>query len=163
MQFAQLTHINTILFIKHKKNRTPNTTNLHAPKTVEHKRKHKKSSQSKNTQKIQRRTSPFVRRSKVAPCCITALALSSARTAVSVARAVSPVGGCSRCVAMNADDYETLPTQRLSAHMAAGAIAGVMEHCVMYPLDSVKVSRRPRSPYVNSTTAAPHHHYYYVA
>ncbi|KAL1514306.1 hypothetical protein ABEB36_003583 [Hypothenemus hampei] len=39
---------------------------------------------------------------------------------------------------MNADDYETLPTDNVGTHMVAGAIAGVMEHCVMYPLDSVK-------------------------
>ncbi|KAF7264127.1 hypothetical protein GWI33_000597 [Rhynchophorus ferrugineus] len=39
---------------------------------------------------------------------------------------------------MNADDYETLPTDNVGTHMIAGAIAGVMEHCVMYPLDSVK-------------------------
>lgn len=41
---------------------------------------------------------------------------------------------------MNFEDYETLPTQSSITHMTAGAIAGVMEHCVMYPLDSVKVS-----------------------
>lgn len=41
---------------------------------------------------------------------------------------------------MDADDYETLPTNNFGIHMTAGAIAGVMEHCVMYPLDSVKVS-----------------------
>lgn len=40
---------------------------------------------------------------------------------------------------MNFEDYETLPTNNVSAHMTAGAIAGIMEHCVMYPLDSVKV------------------------
>ncbi|XP_054261104.1 mitoferrin-1 isoform X2 [Macrosteles quadrilineatus] len=39
---------------------------------------------------------------------------------------------------MNFEDYETLPTTNVSTHMTAGAIAGVMEHCVMYPLDSVK-------------------------
>lgn len=39
---------------------------------------------------------------------------------------------------MNADDYETLPTESVGTHMIAGAIAGIMEHCVMYPLDSVK-------------------------
>ncbi|XP_038219711.1 mitoferrin isoform X1 [Zerene cesonia] len=39
---------------------------------------------------------------------------------------------------MNFEDYETLPTQNSLTHMTAGAIAGVMEHCVMYPLDSVK-------------------------
>ncbi|KPJ02979.1 Mitoferrin-1 [Papilio xuthus] len=41
---------------------------------------------------------------------------------------------------MNFEDYETLPTQNSVTHMTAGAIAGVMEHCIMYPLDSVKVS-----------------------
>ncbi|CAH1281886.1 unnamed protein product [Diabrotica balteata] len=39
---------------------------------------------------------------------------------------------------MNPGDYETLPTDNVSSHMIAGAIAGIMEHCVMYPLDSVK-------------------------
>lgn len=41
---------------------------------------------------------------------------------------------------MNFEDYESLPTNNVATHMTAGAIAGVMEHCVMYPLDSVKVS-----------------------
>lgn len=35
-------------------------------------------------------------------------------------------------------DYETLPSNKVSVHMMAGAFAGVMEHCVMYPLDTVK-------------------------
>ncbi|ENN81934.1 mitoferrin-1 [Dendroctonus ponderosae] len=39
---------------------------------------------------------------------------------------------------MNVDDYETLPTDHVGTHMIAGAIAGIMEHCLMYPLDSVK-------------------------
>uniref|UniRef100_A0A182QDC6 Mitoferrin n=1 Tax=Anopheles farauti TaxID=69004 RepID=A0A182QDC6_9DIPT len=39
---------------------------------------------------------------------------------------------------MNSDEYEQLPTSSVPAIMTAGAIAGVMEHCVMYPLDSVK-------------------------
>ncbi|CAH1374833.1 hypothetical protein MTP99_016184 [Tenebrio molitor] len=39
---------------------------------------------------------------------------------------------------MNFEDYESLPTNNVVTHMTAGAIAGVMEHCVMYPLDSVK-------------------------
>lgn len=41
---------------------------------------------------------------------------------------------------MNFEDYETLPTSNVVTHMTAGAFAGIMEHCVMYPLDSVKVS-----------------------
>lgn len=38
------------------------------------------------------------------------------------------------------DPYESLPTNCVKTHMLAGAAAGVMEHCIMYPLDSVKVS-----------------------
>ena len=38
------------------------------------------------------------------------------------------------------DDYESLPqTSSMSTHMLAGAAAGIMEHCVMYPVDCVKV------------------------
>lgn len=44
-------------------------------------------------------------------------------------------------VIMEFDDYETLPTSSVYTHMIAGAFAGIMEHCVMYPLDSVKVRR----------------------
>lgn len=40
---------------------------------------------------------------------------------------------------MNTEIYETLPTSSVAVHMTAGAFAGIMEHCVMYPLDSVKV------------------------
>jgi solute carrier family 25 iron transporter 28/37 len=37
------------------------------------------------------------------------------------------------------DDYESLaPNYSLSVHMMAGAMAGMAEHCVMFPLDSVK-------------------------
>ncbi|XP_068155136.1 mitoferrin [Drosophila tropicalis] len=39
---------------------------------------------------------------------------------------------------MNIDDYESLPTTSVGVNMTAGAIAGVLEHVVMYPLDSVK-------------------------
>lgn len=38
------------------------------------------------------------------------------------------------------EDYENLPTSAsLSTHMTAGAMAGILEHTVMYPVDSVKV------------------------
>jgi hypothetical protein len=38
------------------------------------------------------------------------------------------------------DDYESLPESMHPAiHMAAGALAGIGEHCVMYPVDVVKV------------------------
>ena len=37
-------------------------------------------------------------------------------------------------------DYESLPTENLSTHLCAGAAAGMMEHCFMYPVDCVKVT-----------------------
>ena len=41
------------------------------------------------------------------------------------------------------DDYEALPASAsLSVTCAAGALAGVAEHCVMFPIDSVKVMWR---------------------
>ncbi|KAM4883502.1 mitoferrin-1 isoform 2-T2 [Sylvia borin] len=37
------------------------------------------------------------------------------------------------------EEYESLPSgATLSTHMVAGAVAGIMEHTVMYPVDSVK-------------------------
>lgn len=40
-------------------------------------------------------------------------------------------------------DYESLPAHAsLCTHMTAGAVAGVLEHTVMYPVDSVKVTPR---------------------
>lgn len=36
-------------------------------------------------------------------------------------------------------DYESLPTNSLWQHLLAGALAGMMEHCSMYPVDCVKV------------------------
>jgi hypothetical protein len=39
-----------------------------------------------------------------------------------------------------ADDYESLPASTPLAIVAtAGAVAGIAEHCAMYPIDSVKV------------------------
>ena len=42
-------------------------------------------------------------------------------------------------IAMDDSEYESLPTEKVTVHLAAGAMAGVMEHCVMYPVDVVKV------------------------
>ena len=40
------------------------------------------------------------------------------------------------------DDYEALPaTASLGVTCFAGALAGIAEHCVMFPIDSVKVRR----------------------
>lgn len=38
-------------------------------------------------------------------------------------------------------EYESLPTTNIVAHMVAGAGAGAMEHCIMYPIDCVKVMK----------------------
>lgn len=38
------------------------------------------------------------------------------------------------------EDYEALPENLpASVHMIAGATAGITEHCIMYPIDCVKV------------------------
>lgn len=40
-------------------------------------------------------------------------------------------------------DYEGLPQGvATSTHMLAGSVAGIMEHCLMYPIDCVKVSKQ---------------------
>lgn len=40
----------------------------------------------------------------------------------------------------NGDDYEALPPNLpASVHMVAGASAGILEHCIMYPVDCIKV------------------------
>ena len=39
-------------------------------------------------------------------------------------------------------DYESLPTHNLWQHLVAGAMAGMMEHCCMYPVDCVKVRNK---------------------
>lgn len=44
-------------------------------------------------------------------------------------------------------DYESLPeTSTFTTHMAAGGIAGIMEHCVMYPVDCVKTRMQALAP-----------------
>ena len=43
---------------------------------------------------------------------------------------------------MEESEYESLPTENIGVHMLAGAFAGIMEHCVMYPVDFVKVVLR---------------------
>ncbi|KAK9395206.1 mitoferrin-1 [Crotalus adamanteus] len=45
------------------------------------------------------------------------------------------------------DDYESLPTSAsLYTHMTAGAVAGILEHTVMYPVDSVKTRMQSLQP-----------------
>ncbi|XP_071521243.1 mitoferrin-1-like [Panulirus ornatus] len=47
---------------------------------------------------------------------------------------------------MDFDEYESLPTSNVGVHMTAGAVAGVMEHCVMFPIDSVKTRMQSLAP-----------------
>jgi hypothetical protein len=39
---------------------------------------------------------------------------------------------------MGEAEYESLPTDNLWQHLLAGGMAGMMEHCFMYPVDCVK-------------------------
>uniref|UniRef100_A0A8C7MIQ3 Solute carrier family 25 member 28 n=1 Tax=Oncorhynchus kisutch TaxID=8019 RepID=A0A8C7MIQ3_ONCKI len=44
-------------------------------------------------------------------------------------------------------DYEGLPQGvATSTHMLAGAVAGIMEHCLMYPIDCVKTRMQSLQP-----------------
>ncbi|KFV65262.1 Mitoferrin-1, partial [Dryobates pubescens] len=48
---------------------------------------------------------------------------------------------------MESEDYESLPSgASLGTHMMAGAVAGIMEHTVMYPVDSVKTRMQSLQP-----------------
>lgn len=43
------------------------------------------------------------------------------------------------------EDFEALPgTASPAVHMLAGGMAGMLEHCAMYPFDVVKVRRGQR-------------------
>lgn len=45
-------------------------------------------------------------------------------------------------VSVDSLDYEGLPQgASTSTHMLAGACAGIMEHCLMFPIDCVKVTQ----------------------
>ena len=37
------------------------------------------------------------------------------------------------------EDYESLPHSTVATNLMAGALAGITEHTVMYPFDSIKV------------------------
>lgn len=56
---------------------------------------------------------------------------------------------------MNFDDYEQLPTPSILTNMIAGGAAGILEHCVMYPMDSIKVIKTYRTMkfYFNSLSS----------
>lgn len=37
------------------------------------------------------------------------------------------------------EDYESLPTTSVKVQLLAGAIAGIAEHTIVYPIDAIKV------------------------
>uniref|UniRef100_A0AC35UF19 IgGFc_binding domain-containing protein n=1 Tax=Rhabditophanes sp. KR3021 TaxID=114890 RepID=A0AC35UF19_9BILA len=56
------------------------------------------------------------------------------------------------------DDYEALPgIYPLSVHLMAGAMAGMVEHCVMFPLDSVKTRLQSLCPCPEAKCPTPIH------
>nr|XP_020033482.1 mitoferrin-1 isoform X1 [Castor canadensis] len=53
-------------------------------------------------------------------------------------------GGCKDA---GSEDYENLPpSASVSTHMTAGAMAGILEHSIMYPVDSVKTRMQSLNP-----------------
>uniref|UniRef100_A0A0N5CE65 Mitochondrial carrier protein n=1 Tax=Strongyloides papillosus TaxID=174720 RepID=A0A0N5CE65_STREA len=56
------------------------------------------------------------------------------------------------------DEYESLPNvYPLSVHLFAGAMAGMVEHCVMFPLDSVKTRLQSLCPCPEAKCPTPIH------
>ncbi|CAD6197212.1 unnamed protein product [Caenorhabditis auriculariae] len=58
---------------------------------------------------------------------------------------------------MAEDEYETLPTHSIPVHLAAGALAGAVEHCVMFPFDSVKTRMQSLCPCPETKCPTPVH------
>ncbi|CAG9835257.1 unnamed protein product [Diabrotica balteata] len=44
---------------------------------------------------------------------------------------------------MSQDDYETLHTDSFTIHLLACAMAGFMEFCIMFPIDTIKTRMQP--------------------
>ncbi|KAJ8013763.1 hypothetical protein DPEC_G00033170 [Dallia pectoralis] len=62
-------------------------------------------------------------------------------------QAVRISGGPPDVVDPTEPDYEGLPQgASTSTHMCAGAVAGIMEHCVMFPIDCVKTRMQSLQP-----------------
>ncbi|ULU06157.1 hypothetical protein L3Y34_018205 [Caenorhabditis briggsae] len=55
------------------------------------------------------------------------------------------------------DEYESLPTHSIPVHLAAGALAGAVEHCVMFPFDSVKTRMQSLCPCPETKCPTPVH------
>lgn len=53
-------------------------------------------------------------------------------------------------------EYESLPPHvSVTIHMTAGAVAGILEHTVMYPVDSVKVMSTQAAQHSITRTVPP--------
>ncbi|XP_067093120.1 mitoferrin-2 [Osmerus mordax] len=63
-------------------------------------------------------------------------------------QAVPFTGGASESIEQDIEpDYEGLPQgASTSTHMLAGAVAGIMEHCLMFPIDCVKTRMQSLQP-----------------
>ncbi|CAI5440834.1 unnamed protein product [Caenorhabditis angaria] len=55
------------------------------------------------------------------------------------------------------DEYESLPTHSVAVHLSAGALAGAVEHCVMFPFDSVKTRMQSLCPCPETKCPTPVH------
>uniref|UniRef100_A0A1I7ZFZ7 Mitochondrial carrier protein n=1 Tax=Steinernema glaseri TaxID=37863 RepID=A0A1I7ZFZ7_9BILA len=56
------------------------------------------------------------------------------------------------------EDYESLaPTHKVWVHLSAGALAGMTEHCVMFPFDSVKTRLQSLCPCPEAKCPTPVH------
>ncbi|GMS86136.1 hypothetical protein PENTCL1PPCAC_8311, partial [Pristionchus entomophagus] len=55
------------------------------------------------------------------------------------------------------DPYESLPTHSVPVHLVAGAAAGIVEHCVMFPFDSVKTRLQSLCPCPETKCPTPVH------
>ncbi|PAV63006.1 hypothetical protein WR25_03897 [Diploscapter pachys] len=60
------------------------------------------------------------------------------------------------------DEYESLPTHSIPVHLAAGALAGAVEHCVMFPFDSVKTRMQSLCPCPEMKCPTPVHSLYNI-
>jgi solute carrier family 25 iron transporter 28/37 len=52
-----------------------------------------------------------------------------------------------------AEDWESLPADLpASIHMSAGALAGIAEHCILFPIDTVKTRMQVLPPIGSTST-----------
>uniref|UniRef100_A0A671QSE4 Solute carrier family 25 member 28 n=1 Tax=Sinocyclocheilus anshuiensis TaxID=1608454 RepID=A0A671QSE4_9TELE len=66
---------------------------------------------------------------------------------VNIGRGTHDFKGLGEANDMSEPDYEGLPQgASTSTHMLAGAVAGIMEHCLMFPVDCVKTRMQSLQP-----------------